>query len=119
MRPFNAIADPWVVASFSWTDQTQSIPPFALADLALFGIALPLVIKKLLLIFSYQLRITLGVPEEARPTQANAMTLAEGLDCMNSSNLICTDHFRIVTASTAMASRLSLQAFSLVVESET
>ncbi len=59
------------------TDQIQSIAPFALADLALNGIALPLVISKLLLLLSHQLWVILGA-SKARSTQANAMTLAEG-----------------------------------------
>jgi hypothetical protein len=48
-----------------------------LVNLALNGIALSLVIKKLLLLFGQQLWIALGATE-ARTTQANAMTLAEG-----------------------------------------
>ena len=69
----------------------QSIPSLPLADLALNGIALSLVIKKLMLLLGQQLWIALGATE-AWTTQANAMTLAEGSVGSRSIKLISADH---------------------------
>ncbi len=73
---FKAMVEPWVMLSFA---RMRANPKrrFPLADLALDGIALSLVISKLLLLLGHQLSVILGA-SEARTTQANTMTLAEG-----------------------------------------
>jgi hypothetical protein len=86
-----------------------------LADLPLNGFALPLVFKKLPPLLSQQLWITNGATE-ARTTQTNAMSLAEGSAGSRSINLISTDHLWIVAISAAISSCLNLQIFSFILE---
>jgi hypothetical protein len=84
-----------------------------LADLALNGIALSLVIKKLLLLLGQKLWIALGATE-AWTTQANAMTLAEGSVGTIPISLVSTDHLWIVALSASISSCLNLQVVSFV-----
>jgi hypothetical protein len=95
-------------------NQIQSISSLSLADLALYGIALSLVIKKQLFLLGQQLWIALGATE-APTTQENAMTLTEGSIGSRSINLVSTDYPWIVTISASISSSLSLQVFSFVV----
>jgi hypothetical protein len=89
-----------------------------LANLALNGIPLSLVIKKLLFSLGQQLWVALPTPE-ARTTQADSMTLAEGTICSHSINLIGTDYLWIVAILATIRSCLDLQVLSFVIGVET
>jgi hypothetical protein len=89
-----------------------------LANLALNGIPLSLVIKKLLFLLGQQLWVALPTPE-ARTTQADSMTLAEGTICSQSINLIGTDYPWIVAILATIRSCPGLQVLSFVIGVET
>jgi hypothetical protein len=89
-----------------------------LANLALNGIPLLLVIKKLLFHLGQQLWVALPTPE-ARTTKEDSMTLAEGTVDSRSINLIGTDYLWIVAISATISSCLGHQVISFVIGVET